>query len=88
MVPNLTSIIAILILGTTTAITIMFLPAILELRKPKDGGPRLIMDSLSGVQMQILGIIPIASLEEEQKFDVSFIRGLAKIIEVLPSLEV
>jgi hypothetical protein len=88
MIPNLASIITILILGTLTLILIMFLPAILELKKPKDGGPRLIMDNISEVQIQIMRMIPIASIEDEQKFDSALIRPLAKIIEVLPSLEV
>ena len=88
MIPNLTSIIAILILGTTTLILIMLLPALLELKKPKDGGPRMILDNISEVQIQIMRMIPIASIEDEQKFDSALIQLLAKIIEVLPSLEV
>jgi hypothetical protein len=88
MIPNLTSIIAILILGTTTLILIMLLPALLELKKPKDGGPRMIMDNISEVQIQIMRMIPIASIEDEQKFDSALIQPLAKIIAILPSLEV
>ena len=87
MIPNLTSIIAILILGTTTLILIMLLPALLELKKPKDGGPRMILDNISEVQIQIMRMIPIASIEDEQKFDSALIQPLAKIIEVLPSLD-
>jgi hypothetical protein len=88
MIPNLTSIIAILILGTATLILIMLLPALLELKKPKDGGPRMIMDNISEVQIQIMRMIPIASIEDEQKFDSALIQPLAKIIAILPSLEV
>jgi hypothetical protein len=88
MIPNLTSIIAILILGTVTLILIMLLPALLELKKPKDGGPRMIMDNISEVQIQIMRMIPIASIEDEQKFDSALIQPLAKIIAILPSLEV
>jgi len=88
MIPNLTSIIAILILGTTTLILIMLLPALLELKKPKDAGPRMIMDNISEVQIQIMRMIPIANIEDEQKFESALIQPLAKIIGVLPSLEV
>jgi len=88
MIPNLTSIIAILILGIPILILIMLLPALLELKKPKDGGPRMILDNISEVQIQIMRMIPIASIEDEQKFDSALIQPLAKIIEVLPSLEV
>ena len=87
MIPNLTSIIAILILGIPILILIMLLPALLELKKPKDGGPRMILDNISEVQIQIMRMIPIASIEDEQKFDSALIQSLAKIIEVLPSLE-
>ena len=88
MIPNLTSIIAILILGIPILILIMLLPALLELKKPKDGGPRLILDNISEVQIQIMRMIPIASIEDEQKFESALIQPLPKIIEVLPSLEV
>ena len=87
MLPNLNLIIAILILGIPILILIMLLPPLLELKKPKDGGPRMIMDNISEVQIQIMRMIPIASIEDEQKFDSSLIQPLAKIIEVLPSLE-
>jgi hypothetical protein len=88
MIANLTSIIAILILGIPILILIMLLPALLELKKPKDGGPRLILDNISEVQIQIMRMIPIASIEDDQKFESALIQPLAKIIEVLPSLEV
>jgi len=88
MIPNLTSIIIILTVATPILIFIMFLPALLELKKPKDGGPRMIMDNIPEVHMHIIHIIPIANIEEEQKFDISLIQTIAKIIEVLPSLEV
>ena len=88
MIPNLTSIIAILILGIPILILIMLLPALLELKKPKDGGPRMILDNISEVQIQIMRMIPIASIEDEQKFDSALIQQLAKIIAILPSLEV
>ena len=80
MIPNLTSIIAILILGIPILILIMLLPALLELKKPKDGGPRMILDNISEVQIQIMRMIPIASIEDEQKFDSALIQPLAKII--------
>ena len=88
MIPNPTSIITILILGTPILILIMFLPAILELRKPKDGGPRMIMGGIPGALSQVTTAFPIMNIEEEQMIGSSLLRPLAKIIEVLPSLEV
>jgi len=88
MFPNLTSIIAILTLGVPLLILFMLLPAILELKKPKDGGPRRIMDNISEVQIQIMRTTPIVNIENEQRFDSAVIQPLSKIIAVLPNLEV
>ena len=88
MIQNLTSIIAILIVTTPILILIMFLPALLELKKPKDGGPRMIMGAIPGVNMRLVRVIPFVNMEDEQKFDRALIQTLARIIEILPSLEV
>jgi hypothetical protein len=88
MIPNLTAII-IIIITTPVLILIMFLPAFIELKKPKDEGPRMITAEIPEVPMRILQFIPIANIEDEQKFvDSSLIQTMAKIIAVLPSLEV
>jgi hypothetical protein len=65
----------------------MFLPALLELKRPKDGGPRMINGTVPGVNMR-LGVISFVNMEDEQKFDRPLIQTLAGIIEILPSLEV
>jgi hypothetical protein len=88
MIPNLTLIIIILIGVTPALILIMFLPALFELKKPRDAGPREIVDSIPEVKMLAMQVIPIANMEKEQKFDVSLIQTIAKIIGSLPSLEV
>jgi hypothetical protein len=87
MLPNLTAIIAIII-TTPALILIMFLPAFVELKKPKDGGPRKIMGEIPKVNLRMMRFIPLASIEDEQKFDSSLIQTMAKTIAVLPSLEV
>ena len=88
MIPNPPSIITILFLGTPILVLIMFLPAILELRKPKDGGPRMIMGGFPEAPFPVMTVFSIVNIEEEQRFESSLLRPLAKIIEVLPSLEV
>jgi hypothetical protein len=60
----------------------MLLPTVLELKTRKDESPRIIMDNISEGQIQI------ANIENEQRFDSAITRPLAKIIEVLPNLEV
>jgi hypothetical protein len=88
MIPNLTWMITILIVATPILILVMFLPAIIELKKPKDDGPRRIMESIPELKIGIMNSILIANIEEEKKFDSSLIQTLTKIIEVLPSLEI
>ncbi len=88
MNPNLTSIIALLALGTPVLIVIMFLPAVFELKKPKDRGPRLIMDDSLDEHMRLVGAVRFVNIEEEQRFDGSIIQSLMAKIDFLPSLEV
>ena len=88
MIPNLTSMITILIVATPVLILILFLPAIIELKKPKDQGPRMIMAGIPEMTLSSIHVIPITNMEYEQKFDRSLIQPMAKIIAVLPSLEI
>ena len=88
MIPNLNSIITILIITTPILLLIMFLPALVELKKPKDEGPRMIMENPLELGVTSNHIFPMANIEENRKFDRSLIQTLSKIIEVLPSLEV
>jgi hypothetical protein len=87
MIPNLTAIIIITI-TTLALILIMFLPAFIELKRPKDGGPRMITAEIPEINMITTRFIPIANIEDEQKFDSSLIQTMAKRIEFLPSLEI
>jgi hypothetical protein len=90
MIPNLTTIV-LLIAATPILIFVMLLPTIIELKKPKDKGPRVIMAEIPEAQTHTPRIIltpHITNVEEEQKFDRSLIQSIARIIEVLPSLEV
>jgi hypothetical protein len=88
MIPNPTAMITILIVATPALILILFLPAIIELKKPKDRGPRMIMAEVPEVTLSLVHSIPIANMEREQTFDSSLIQTMTKIMAVLPSLEV
>ncbi len=48
----------------------------------------MIMENTSELEAVMITIIPLANIEENRKFDVSLIRTLSRIIEVLPSLEI
>jgi hypothetical protein len=88
MIQNLISAILLVVLGTPMLLIIMFLPALLELRKPKDAGPRIIMEDFHERLPLSLGVAAIGNIEKEQRFDHSLLPQLMKAIEHLPSLEV
>jgi hypothetical protein len=72
---------------TTITFLLMFLPAIIELKKPKDAGPRLINDNIAKIRISTLKI-PITNIEEEQKFDSQSTINIASFIYLIPNLEV
>ena len=76
-----------LILGVSTFIFIMFLPALLELKKHRDAGPRLIMNDAPVMQTKKRETVLIVNVEEEDKFDQVLLRKIAGVIAVLPNLE-
>jgi len=87
MVPNLYSIIAVLLLGTPVLILIAFLPAIFELMKPKDCGPRMITDHVPEGLPESASVFCFANIEEDQRFVSPLSSPLKKILEFLPNLE-
>ena len=86
MIPNLTEVIIILA-ATPTLILITFLPALIELKKPHDSGPRIIPMG-NPEMMLVTSFIPFSNIEDEQTFDSSLIQAMSKIVAFLPSLEV
>lgn len=81
MVPNPMTFI-VLFLGVSTFILIMLLPAFLELKKPRDAGPRTIMNN-------IILIPQFSVIMEDEKIvlDQALRQKIASIIAFLPNLE-
>ena len=71
----------------TITFLLMFLPAIIELKKPKDAGPRLINDNIAKIRISTLKI-PLTNIEEEQKFGSQSIINIASFLYLIPNLEV
>ncbi|MCW4003693.1 MAG: hypothetical protein NWE95_07265 [Candidatus Bathyarchaeota archaeon] len=88
MAADLASISALLAFGIPLLILIMLLPALLELKRPRDHGPRRIMDKVSEAPLHMLLVKSIVDIEGEQKLDGATIHPLAKVIAFLPNLEV
>jgi len=74
-----------LFFGVVMFILVMFLPAFLELRKPKDAGPRRIEGNVVSSKYQV----QLASIErtEENEADLALIKRIVNILSVLPNLE-
>lgn len=89
MVPNSTPTTFILLFfGVSILILIMLLPALLELKKPKDSGPRIILDDVPVLQrLQIRTMVQIANMEEELGLDYVAVKKIANAIAILPNLE-
>ena len=74
-----------LFFGVVMFILVMFLPAFLELRKPRDAGPRRIEGNVVSSKYQV----QLASIErpEENEADLALIKRIVNILSVLPNLE-
>jgi len=72
----------VLILGVSTFILIMLLPAFLELKKPKDAGPRTIMNNII-----LIPQLPVIMEDEKIVLDQALRQKIASIIAFLPNLE-
>jgi len=71
-----------LILGVSTFILIMLLPAFLELKKPRDAGPRTIMNNIIAIPQ-----LPTIMEDEKPILDPILYQKIAEILVVLPNLE-
>jgi hypothetical protein len=80
------SLIATLIATTATIIILFFLPALIELKKPKDAGPRLINDNIPKIRISTLKI-PITDIEEGQEFTYQSTIKIVGSLYSLPNLE-
>ena len=88
MIPNPTpTTFIIMILGVLSFIFITLLPALLELKRPKDAGPRLIINDVPVLQPQMRESILIVNVEEDHRLDQTLVKKIADIIAVLPNLE-
>jgi hypothetical protein len=86
MIQNQNSSIATLIATTAIIIVLFFLPALIELKKPKDAGPRLIRDNIPKIRISALKVL-LTDIEEEQKFTYQSTTKTADSLYILLNLE-
>ena len=87
MIADFSSLIVISSIGAPVLILLMFLPTIVELRKPVDAGPRLIFPVYSVVFSQKSIISSIVNVEEHHELDFILLPLVAKAVGVLSNLE-
>jgi hypothetical protein len=78
------------ICGVVATVVVMFLPALFELRKPKDAGPRLIIGNfatlptpLTSSMIKNTPILVLSDIEGEGHAELTF----SKLLGFLPNLE-
>jgi hypothetical protein len=87
MIPNLISTI-LLLLGIPTVIAIVFIPTLLELKRPRDMGPRIIMEHFNGKPTEPHALNAILKIDDDHRLNQALLFSLGRVIEFLPSLEV
>jgi hypothetical protein len=76
-----------LIVGASTFILTMLLPALQELKEPKNAESRRIMNHARNVQLYLKQNFPIANIEGEGRFSSTLVEKIAIVIAFLPNLE-
>ena len=87
MILDLSSVFAVVVLGMPILLFIMFLPTVLELKKPRDAGPRLIMGDILGVATQVVQIPLLINIEEDREYSAVLIPAIGSILNFLPKLD-
>jgi uncharacterized membrane protein YcaP (DUF421 family) len=85
MVQSLETLIVTLVVTIVIFVALFFLPAIIELKKPKDAGPRVIIDfgqiCLSDLKTSLQNV------EEDLNFDSQLTSKIGVFLRFIPNLE-
>ncbi len=88
MIVDTTIVAIIIVVGAPTLLGLMLLPTILELRKPSDAGPRLILPDFSAiVGSPRLTVASIVDIEEWHDLNLVPTPNIADVVSVLPIVE-
>ncbi len=87
MIQSLNTFATALIGVATTGILILFLPAIIELKRPLDAGPRLIRGNFAEILLSDLKI-PIINVEDDWRLDRQSTMTVRGFFDFVPNLEV
>jgi hypothetical protein len=65
----------------------MLLSTVLELKKSRDAGPRLIMGNILGVATQVVQVPLLINIEEDHEYNAVLIPAIGSILNFLPKLD-
>jgi len=84
-----TSAVIIFIVLGPVLIFFLFLPALIELKKPRDGGPRPIMDKILNTRIVTPKIISLnlVDIDKEESFGLLLSQRVSEIIKIFPNIE-
>jgi hypothetical protein len=72
--------------GVIVFFFVMLLPALVELKRPRDAGPRVILDDVS--ILRFYGrFVPLERIDEKIMLEQDVLRRIAEVIAFLPSLD-
>jgi hypothetical protein len=86
MIQSLNVLIVTLMATVTMAILVLFLPALIELKRPLDAGPRLIRDDFAQILLSNLKP-PITNIEDNWKLDGQLTATVLTLFGFIPNLE-
>jgi hypothetical protein len=87
MMSDLSWVFPVLIVAVPILLLIMLLPAVVELKKPRDAGPRLIVEDVFGVSVHALKVGSIMDIEADYEFGVKLPSTVAGVLGFLPVLD-
>lgn len=87
MMPDASPLFALFVLGAPVFLFLMFLPAVVELKKPQDAGPRLITESTLNVAFPTVDLGSLVNIESGTQIDLTLTTALSGFLSFLPKLD-
>lgn len=87
MMLDASQVFALFVLGAPVFLFLMFLPAVVELKKPQDAGPRLIAESTFNVAPPTVNLGSLVNIEGGTQIDLNLTPALSGFLSFLPKLD-
>ena len=86
MIQSILTLIAAMATTVAMSVVLLFVPAIIELKKPQDAGPRCIPNASAQIRLSALKTA-LLNIEEELKFDSQLTSKIQSFLHFIPNLE-